>query len=147
MPLARFCRLEGWRDLVSRTDAVPETSTPQTPASAISGRRRMRIRPGHRHRTAIIGLLSLFGSRLKQKPAGKDADVPGLRFDARQATDDLPNSVVFHYDADSLHPGKLRSNILDTTRREEVAPDGKEHTSLYIIPAILLPPDRGWTKP
>jgi hypothetical protein len=164
--LARFAGFENWREFIARTDTAlashpissvqPPTSAdpaassfaePAPPASAdpaASFSAALILRPDRRRMrmgllivlcAAIIGLLSLFGSRLKQHPAGA---VANLSFDARQASDDLPNSVVFHYDASTLHPEKLMiQQSWDTTRREAVAPDSKAHTSLYYYPGFF----------
>lgn len=157
--LARFAGYEGWRDLTVRTGedhtapGAPATITPSVPpaASSIPPASYTVQRPArHRMRTgivivictAVIGLLSLFGSRLKQRPAdtgaAMTAGASGVSFAAKQASDDLPNSVVFRYDASMLHPEKLMiQQSWDTTRREEIDPGSKEHTSLYYYPGFF----------
>jgi len=146
--LARYAGYENWRDFVARTEETPVAlattiSAPLATAPDAStpamlprlARRRIRMGLVIVLCAVIIGLLSLFGSRLKQHPA--DA-VANLSFDAKQVSDDLPNSVVFRYDANSLRPGKLMiQQSWDTTRREEVAPDSREHTSLYYYPGYF----------
>lgn len=131
-------------------DEAGEDAGPEGPVSGGEVGGLPRQVPRHRIRTgllivlcaAVMGLLSLFGSRLKQHPADKAArtgqGAPGLSFDARKASDDLPNSVVFRYDASMLHPEKLMiQQSWDTTRREVVDPGSKEHTSLYYYPGFF----------
>lgn len=66
------------------------------------------------------------------------AGASGVSFAAKQASDDLPNSVVFRYDVSMLHPEKLMiQQSWDTTRREEIDPGSKEHTSLYYYPGFF----------
>jgi len=158
--LARFAGFESWRDFTSHTEgsrtattstAAISTANPSTTATSTEtttskdpsasapppprpARRRMRMGLLIVLCAVIIGLLSLFGSRLKQRPTG----ATNLSFDARQVSDGLPNSVVFHYDAGTLHPEKLMiQQSWDTTRREDVAPDSKAHTSLYYYPGFF----------
>jgi hypothetical protein len=105
-------------------------------------RRRMFTVMGMVLTIAVVGLLSFFGSRLKQRPAdtvaAMGAGVSGVSFDAREVSDDLPNSVVFRFDASMLHPEKLMiQQSWDTTRREEIDPGSKEHTSLYYYPGFF----------
>ncbi|MBS1602064.1 MAG: hypothetical protein JST42_05300 [Bacteroidetes bacterium] len=59
-------------------------------------------------------------------------------FAARRTSEQLPNSVVFDYDATSFHPNSVMiQQSWDPTRRESVAPDGRQHTSLYYKPGYF----------
>jgi hypothetical protein len=139
--LARFAGFESWRDLASHPQGIlTQLSQPSQPSQpARTGRRRMRTGLVIVISAAIIGLLSLFGSRFKQRPADKNVNMPAIVFTAQQTTDDLPNSVVFNYDADSLHPGELMiQQSWDSTRREQIAPNGRQHTSLYYYPGYFI---------
>jgi len=152
--LARFAGFDNWRTFVARHGGVyteeetvidhmvPVDMSSGSPVPMMGvGKRSMKRR---RIRTglvivvtaAIIGLLSLFGSRLKQTPASGASD---LRFEAKQTSDDLPNSVVFQYNARKLYPEKLMiQQSWDSTRREEVPTDSREHTSLYYYPGFFI---------
>lgn len=104
----------------------------------------------------LIGLLSLFGSRSRPEvgpevdaasgpesgPGSNSQGVGGLapvKFEHKNTSDDLPNSVVFYYDVPSPDG---RSVIIqqswDTSRREIVPANGKEHTSLYYYPGYFM---------
>ena len=94
----------------------------------------------------LIGLVSLFGSRFHAGQQSSQDDYPvdlidstGVAFAAREVTDDLPNSVVFTYNASSLQPDKVMiQQSWDTTRRETVPADGSAHTSLYYYPGYFI---------
>ncbi|HEX3933697.1 MAG TPA: hypothetical protein VHW43_03400, partial [Puia sp.] len=61
-----------------------------------------------------------------------------LIFESRRTTDDLPNSVVFDYDATPLHAKEvIIQQSWDPHRREKVDPNGKQHTSLYYYPGYF----------
>lgn len=149
--LARFSGYEGWRDFVTRTgtDEVGVQTVADVP---VDGENTAKKRRGSRRGVfavmgmvltiAVVGLLSLFGSRLKRQPVdtniGTGPGVSGLSFTAREASDDLPNSVVFRYDVSKLHLEKLiLQQSWDTTRREEIDPGSNEHTSLYYYPGFF----------
>jgi len=147
--LARYAGFENWRDFLNRTepcltDPIPSTSFHQSGPSAPFHQVKPASAPRRRLRTgllivliaAITGLLSLFAVRHKQRPS--DASIAATRFESRQSSDGLPNSVVFQYDAENLHPTKLMiQQSWDTTRREELALDSKAHTSLYYYPGFF----------
>jgi len=88
----------------------------------------------------LVGLLSLFSSRSGRGTASRPGtNPPGLRFESRRVSEDLPNSVVFQYDATPLHPRKVMiQQSWDTARREEVAPNGTAYTSLYYYPGYFV---------
>lgn len=150
--LARYAGFENWRDFLNKTSPPSDEPSPSispdqpelSPISTPLGGAKSPHTPRRRIRTglliviiaAITGLLSLFAVRHKQRPS--DASIAATRFESRQSSDGLPNSVVFQYDAENLHPTKLMiQQSWDTTRREEVAPDSKAHTSLYYYPGFF----------
>jgi hypothetical protein len=82
---------------------------------------------------ALTVLLSLLSARFHPP-----APTPVLRFESRQTSDELPNSVVFDYDATPLHPHDVMiQQNWDIRRREKVDPNGKQHTSIYYYPGYF----------
>jgi len=66
-----------------------------------------------------------------------DSEVKPL-FESKKTTDDLPNSVVFHYDASMYGSDSvfIQQNW-DPNRRESVDPQGHYHTSIYYYPGYF----------
>jgi hypothetical protein len=128
--LARYAGFESWREFVSTT-LKPRSTPSQTPPPT----------PRHRILTPLIigtvvlaGLLALLSARFIHAPA----NVPLLRFENRRTSDELPNSVVFDYDATPLHPKEvIIQQSWDPKRREKVDPNGKQHTSVYYYPGYF----------
>jgi len=83
---------------------------------------------------AIAVLLSFISARIIHKPANPAS----VRFEHHETSDQLPNSVVFDYDATALQPKKVMiQQSWDPTRREKVDPEGKQHTSIYYYPGFF----------
>jgi hypothetical protein len=60
-------------------------------------------------------------------------------FSSRKVTDDLPNSVVFHYNAAAAGDSIVMiQQSWDSTRSERVDAAGTEHTSIYYYPGYFL---------
>ena len=60
------------------------------------------------------------------------------QFSSRKTSDDLPNSVVFSYDAGATKDDKVMiQQNWDTSRRELVDPIGNRHTSIYYYPGYF----------
>jgi hypothetical protein len=133
--LARYAGFGGWRDFLHHSAAEPATPGPTQPA--------VQTPPAPRRKAttliiiftiAATALLSLLSARLIK--TGNTAAL--LRFDARRTSDQLPNSVVFDYDATPMHPHSvIIQQSWDTRRREKVDPSGKQHTSLYYSPGFF----------
>ena len=126
--------------------AVPNTADHPVSKVIAPVRRRLFMTAVIVSTAVLIGLLSLFGSRFhaghgasQDDYATGPIDSTGVAFAAREVSDDLPNSVVFTYDASSLHPDKVMiQQSWDTTRRETVPADGSAHTSLYYYPGYFM---------
>lgn len=162
--LARFAGCGSWREFLQQQEApapLPARELSADPltapgdGSAMSGHesamsgheltmrgKRRKIRMSTIVLVVIIGVgvLSLFSSRLGRSSGSRQpADPPGLRFESRKISDDLPNSVVFTYDARPLHPQKVMiQQSWDPARREEVDPNGTAYTSLYYYPGYFV---------
>lgn len=134
--LARFAGFTGWRDFQQQhIHAAPETpiSAPLPAAQSTRPRNLMAL--------LIIGTLTLavLVSLLSARFIHNNAPVPALRFNSRSTSDDLPNSVVFDYDASPLHPKDVMiQQNWDTRRREKVDPNGSKHTSIYYYPGFFM---------
>jgi hypothetical protein len=135
--IARFAGFDGWRDFQQQNPGV----APAAPASiAVPHSSPQR---GHRGflapliigTTALAALLSLLSARFIHITGPN----PTLRFESRSTSDDLPNSVVFDYDATPLHPKDVMiQQNWDIRRREKVNPNGDKHTSIYYYPGYFM---------
>jgi hypothetical protein len=130
--LARYAGFEGWRDLLAQTPSNP--ATPPKTIPPLPHRSRSFVTPLIIGTVAIAVVLSFISARIVRKPA----DSATVRFEHHETSDELPNSVVFDYDASALKPEKvLIQQSWDPTRREKVDPNGKQHTSIYYYPGFF----------
>jgi hypothetical protein len=92
--------------------------------------------------TLIVVLLILgIGSWLlhKSKTRTQSIDAANFSFSSRKVTDDLPNSVVFNYAANSPKDSKLMiQQSWDSSRRETIDAHGNQHTSIYYYPGYFI---------
>ena len=83
----------------------------------------------------FLGLIAMLGNKGPVKSRTQDFPV---RFESRKVTDDLPNSVVFDYDATAYHSDSVYiQQNWDPNRREKVPGNGKQHTSIYYFPGYF----------
>jgi len=69
----------------------------------------------------------------------KSVDPSKIKFEAVKVSDSLPNSVIFNYDASAFKSDSVYiQQSWDTTRRERVAGNGKQHTSIYYNPGYFI---------
>jgi hypothetical protein len=82
----------------------------------------------------VLGALFFMSSK-RNKPVD-----PGLiKFNSKKVSDDLPNSVVFNYDASAFHSDSVFiQQSWDPNRREQVPGDGKQFTSIYYDPGYFI---------
>jgi hypothetical protein len=126
--LARYAGFDGWRDFLARSIPAPQQAAVQ-PAP-----RRRSTTPIIIFTIAVLALLSLLSARLMHPPKS----TAPLKFEVRRTSGDLPNSVVFDYDASSLHPHSvIIQQSWDPGRKESVPPDGRQHTSIYYYPGYF----------
>ena len=145
--LARYAGFEGWR-AASRPPQLstipPKANQPPARPPTHRARPPQPTQPSPRHKRpttpiiiatiAFIALLSLLSARLIHP----DKTSAPLRFEARRTSDNLPNSVVFDYDATSFSPHSvIIQQSWDTRRRESVNPAGTQHTSIYYSPGYF----------
>ena len=156
--LARYVGFEGWRAMLSAASAdkslapadaegiVPNNHPPtinhpaqSQPAANAPNQPQPALRskpttPIIIATIAIVALLSLLSARLIHA----DKTTNPLRFEAHRTSDDLPNSVVFDYDATSFSPHSvIIQQSWDNRRRESVNPAGTQHTSIYYSPGYF----------
>lgn len=82
---------------------------------------------------AAIGWLAF----VSRKPVKTNAG-GRYTFSSHKVTDDLPNSVVFHYNAAAAGDSAVMiQQSWDSTRRERVDARGTEHTSIYYYPGYF----------
>jgi len=127
--LARYAGFEGWREL----QAQPHPAQPQ-PQPMPHPRPRSFVTPLIIVTLAIAILVSFISAHIIHKPA----NAASVRFEHHETSDELPNSVVFDYDATALQPKKVMiQQSWDPGRREKVDPEGKQHTSIYYYPGFF----------
>jgi len=142
--LARYAGFEGWRALLSAAPTINHPAQSQPAASAPTPPPAQSPPPTPRHSRpttpiilatiALVALLSLLSARLIHP----DKTSAPPRFEARRTSDNLPNSVVFDYDATSFSPHSvIIQQSWDTRRRESVNPAGTQHTSIYYSPGYF----------
>jgi hypothetical protein len=134
--LAQFLDYENWREFQGKNNIVETIEVEPLP------QKKIRI-PSRVIRISSIAALILVGATLifllvkgtsKQKQGVSEA-----KFELRKISDDLPNSVVFNYDASGFHSDSVFiQQSWDPNRRERVDPNGTQHTSLYYMPGYFL---------
>lgn len=143
--LARYLEFESWRDFqVYHNSTVTARTTPPHPPAAetkTSPAEEPRATTERKPRFALVlmtslALLVIVAAAFMIR--GKTPDYSGTVFRGHQTSDDLPNSVIFDYDASSVDADSvfIQQNW-DPRRRERVSVDGKQHTSIYFRPGYF----------
>jgi hypothetical protein len=138
--LARFLEYENWRDFEYKNSSreITSPSPIARPPDAIAGSAisDKSVQP-KRIRLLIFSMIVVIVGVAIVFLAGKEKDGPfsEVVFDSHRVSDDLPNSVVFEYDASALHPKEvIIQQSWDPAKQEKVPPLGKTHTSIYYHP-------------
>ena len=148
--LAGFLNYDHWRDFckthpfkdendpVGREHTqIPSVITNTDKQSNVSGKAWYRSIT----RAVLVALLILgFGSWLLRKSIARKQplDAENFSFSSRKVTDDLPNSVVFHYDASAAKDSRVMiQQSWDSSRREKIDARGHEYTSIYYYPGYF----------
>jgi hypothetical protein len=85
----------------------------------------------------ILILVGIIYISSKSKP--KPIDPSTIKLEAIKASDGLPNSVVFNYDASAFHSDSVFiQQTWDPKRRERVPGNGKQYTSIYYEPGFFI---------
>lgn len=146
--LAKFVGLENWR-------SFQQTHGTSTSAALIEGTPPTAIKTVQKTRSSyrvvaivgviIAGAISVYALVKGKSPANAAKDERGkgdtvnVLFKARKVTDDLPNSVVFTYDASGFNADSVFiQQSWDPRRRQKVSHTGREHTSIYYRPGYFL---------
>ncbi len=137
--LARFIDYGGWRDLGQQypSNDIPEESTPVVDIKRNSTRHKINLYEYIGIVSGILLVLSciyFFSSKRKLRQTNAT-----VKFSSKKVTDDLPNSVVFQYDASAFNSDSVFiQQSWDPARREQVPGRGKEYTSIYYRPGYFL---------
>lgn len=148
--LARFLDNEGWRDFVQKnTPTELPAIKVAIPAENVESKIAGLEKPGHiasfkrvfvtaaaliTLATISLGLITLLKSKKLAPPAKNIV----AKFSSRKTTEDLPNSVVFDYDASGFHSKDVYiQQNWDTARRQKVPGDAKQSTSIYYYPGYF----------
>jgi len=130
--LARYAGFDSWRDFLSQSRPLIEIVV-VAPAPTSTHRRPI-LTPLVIGTVVLAGLLALLSARFIHAPVS----TPLLKFESHRTSDELPNSVVFDYDATPMHPKEVMiQQSWDPKRREIVDPNGKQHTSIYYYPGYF----------
>jgi hypothetical protein len=85
----------------------------------------------------IIGVVVALAYKPDSRPVKIASNAP-VKFDSRKVTDNLPNSVVFNYDASGLGVDSIvLQQSWDASRNEKIPASLKEHTSIYYYPGYF----------
>lgn len=143
--LAKFVGLENWRTFrQTMTPSVTPAATEQPLPS--KNEQVTKSKPPYRWIAVvcviIIGAISIYalvkGKSADNHEATGSGDTVNILFRARKVTDDLPNSVIFTYDASGFNADSVFiQQSWDPRRRQKVSRTGREHTSIYYRPGYF----------
>jgi hypothetical protein len=138
--LACFLDYTSWRDFrqhhqVNGVIEQPvETISQEVPQAISSSKSRLRYVWFGSAVLLVFGALFFMSSK-RNKPI----DPASIKFSSKKVSDDLPNSVVFNYDASAFHSDSVFiQQSWDPNRREQVPGDGKQFTSIYYDPGYFI---------
>lgn len=144
--LSGFIGYENWRDFRQKNEAPEHSTAPAETAKVDSENIAESIESKPFTRRVylpillFIAVLCILG--VKYVSIKKDLapiDLSSVKFDAVKITDTLPNSVVFNYDASAFKSDSVYiQQSWDPRRRERVAPNGKQYTSIYYNPGYFI---------
>ncbi len=136
--LARFLDYTSWRDFRQEHQVNGVIEQPQ----ALVETEPAKSEPANRYKYIwVIGGLLLLLACLGffSINRNKTVDLSTVKFSGKKSSDDMPNSVVFNYDASAFHSDSVYiQQSWDPNRRERVAGDSKQHTSIYYHPGYFL---------
>ena len=148
--LAKYMGYESWRNfrsryaiIVSGEEMANDKRRPPAPSKkGLTREKRLLLM------VPVLLLLLAFLSFLfidkeevsasEKKEAGTEKVVAKPLFESTKTSDDLPNSVVFHYDASMYDSDEVYiQQNWDPQRREKVDGRGNYHTSIYYTPGYF----------
>ena len=146
--LARFVDYENWREFqqkhkpieaqpVAEEEKPPvETAIVSLPPPPAKTKRGKMVLVAAALIVVVVISLSLI-TILRAKKSNVQANVK-LVFESHKTSDDLPNSVIFNYNASAFHSNNVYiQQNWDTTRRQKVPGDGRQVTSIYYYPGYF----------
>lgn len=148
--LAKYMGYESWRNfrsryaiIVSGEEMAGDKRRPQAPSKKrIAGEKRLLlIAPVLLVLLVVLSFLFIEKGEVsasQKKEAGVKKVVAKPLFESTKTSDDLPNSVVFHYDASMYDSDEVYiQQNWDPQRREKVDGKGNYHTSIYYTPGYF----------
>ena len=133
--LARFLDFADWRSFKKQAELNKVKAPAGEPLQAVK-RRKLSVPVIFTIAGLAVAAYLVLSLAAKRAPA-IIANAP-VKFSARVVSDKMPNSVVFDYDASAYHSDSVYiQQSWDPKRREKVAGDGKQHTSIYYVPGYF----------
>ena len=133
--LARFAGYEDWRSFIRQqanlnADPVPVPAHKKTPFSGYAKKLIGILVAG-----VSIGLISMLAFEKGESQTKKESYV----FSSRPVTGNIPNSVIFTYDATASPTDSVFiQQSWDNTKRTLVDKNLKQHTSIYYKPGVFI---------
>ncbi|WP_339792926.1 hypothetical protein [uncultured Imperialibacter sp.] len=86
----------------------------------------------------VIASFFMMGKEEKKPETPEKKELPKPLFESKKTSDDLPNSVIFHYDVAQYESDNVYiQQNWDPERREKVDEKGNYHTSIYYYPGYF----------
>ncbi|MBK0377754.1 hypothetical protein [Mucilaginibacter segetis] len=131
--LAKFLGYADWRSFKQSMDA----EKPQVAADKTSPQKNY-VPVAMAGVVLLAAIGSLIAWSIKPNKAEKKLNDAPVKFESKKVTDDLPNSVVFNYDASWLNTDSITlQQSWDPSRSERISSKGKQHTSIYYYPGYF----------
>lgn len=133
--LAQFAGFESWREFTSQLQLPEAAQAASTPV-------KKQFNSGRWFKIALLliaCIVVLLLIRYIIKPANPVIDARDYSFSSRTITRDLPNSVVFTYNAQAAPTDSIFvQQSWDSSKRSPVAKNGHQYTSIYYRPGFYL---------
>lgn len=149
--LVQFVDYDNWREFRQKANVLGVVQFGE-PVPAISGASQVPGPPPKaKSRSSLLLIapvlvaLLVIASFLMTSKKGQEAPAPVEEkpmpeplFESKKTTDDLPNSVIFHYDVSMYNSDSVYiQQNWDPNRREKVDGKGNYHTSIYYYPGYF----------
>jgi hypothetical protein len=145
--LAGFLGYESWRDFRQKNqgngDAYPDEIKPdliEEGALPDAQTKQPKIGPVRVPLLLVASILFiLFIIYIAARHKTKPVDPSNIKFEAIKVSDNLPNSVIFNYNASGFNADSVFiQQSWDQNRRERVDGNGRQHTSIYYEPGFFI---------
>ncbi|WP_143053873.1 hypothetical protein [Parapedobacter koreensis] len=140
--LVAFVGYENWRSFVMAQQQIPQSAV-VAPSMDIK-KKRLVLWALVVMALIAIGFVTFYRAGKEDMPAGTVAETIAVSsddyaFSSEPMTRDIPNSVVFTYDASQAPIDSVFiQQSWDLVRQEQVSKDGHKHTSVYYEPGFYL---------